>query len=102
MGITRFDLKPLFVSGVLIAHLYRLLVSRQVINVIFRFARVISFDQRVARLCVALAYHGNAAYHPSLDQKVDVLISQNLKLQSRLFQKSVPTQARRATVMYQT
>ena len=44
VGTTRFHLKLLFVSGMLIAHLYRLLVPRQVINVIFRFARVISFD----------------------------------------------------------
>ena len=61
--------------------------------VICRFACVISFNQRVARLCVAFAYHGDAASHPSLDEKVDVLISQELKLHSRLFQKSVPAQS---------
>ena len=42
-------------------------VSVQVGHVIFRFARVISFDQRVAGLCVAFAYHGDSASHPSLD-----------------------------------
>ena len=64
MGITRLHLKPLFVIGMLIVLKYGLLVSRQVINVIFRFPRVISFDQRVAHLCVAFAYHGDAASHP--------------------------------------
>ena len=87
VGITRFHLKPHFVSGMLIAYLYRLLVSRHVINVIFRFARVMSFDQRVARLCIVFAYHGDAASHPSLDQKVDVLISQELKLHSVFFRR---------------
>ena len=57
MGIMRFHLEPLFVSGMLIVHLYRLLVSRQVVNVIFRFACVISLDQLVARLCVAFSYY---------------------------------------------
>ena len=74
-------------------------VSVQVGYVICRFAYVISFNQWVARLCVAFAYHGDAASHPSRDEKVDVLISQELKLHFGLFQKSVPAQARRAEVM---
>ena len=41
----------------------------------FRFARVIAFDERVARLCVAFVYHEDATSLPSLDEKVDVLIS---------------------------
>ncbi len=68
-------------------------VSVQVGYVICRFACVISINQRVARLCVAFAYHGDAASHPSLDEKVDVLISLELKLHSRLFQRSVPARS---------
>ena len=51
-------------------------VSVQVGYVIFRFPRLISFNQWVPRLCVAFAYHEDAASHPSRDEKVDVLISQ--------------------------
>ena len=60
-------------------------VRVQVGYVICWFPCVISFNQRVARLCVAFAYHGDAASHPSREEKVDVLISQELKLHSRLF-----------------
>lgn len=74
-------------------------VSVQVGYVIFRFARVIYFDQRVARLCED--EDKDAVSYPSLDEKVDVLISQELKLHFHLFQKSVPAQARRAKVVRQ-
>ena len=60
-------------------------VSVHVGYVICRFPCVISFNQWVACLCVAFAYHGDAASHPSREEKVDVLISQELKLHSRLF-----------------
>ena len=74
-------------------------VSVQVGYVIFSSARVIYFDQRVARLCED--EDKDAVSYPSLDEKVDVLISQELKLHFHLFQKSVPAQARRAKVVRQ-
>ena len=80
-------------------HLKPQVVSVQVGYVIFKFARVIPFDQRAARLCKDEDEDKDAVSHPSLDEKVDVLISQELKLHLRLFQKSVPAQARRAEVM---
>ena len=96
VGIARFHLKLRQRQ----AHCISVqVVSVQVGYVICRFACVISFNQRVARLCVAFAYHGDAASHPSREEKVDVLISQELKLHSRLFQKSVPAQSRQAKVM---
>ena len=98
VGVTHFHLKPLFRQRE--AHCMSVQVVRvQVGYVICWFPCVISFNQRVARLCVAFAYHGDAASHPSREEKVDVLISQELKLHSRLFQKSVPAQSRQAKVM---
>ena len=74
VGITRFRLKPQ-------------VVSVQEGYVIFRFARVISFDQRPARLCENEGEDEDkdAVSHPSFYEKVDVLISQELKLHSPSF-----------------
>ena len=85
MCIKRFHLKPQ-------------VVSIQVGYVIFTFSRVISFD-RVAGLCEDEDEDKDAVSHPALGKRVDVLISQELKLHSRLFQKSVLAQAQRAKVM---
>ena len=63
VGITRFHLKPE-------------VVSFQVGYVIF--APLYEDEDK------------DAVSHPSLDEKVDVLISQELKLHPCLFQKSVP------------
>ena len=52
-----------------------ILAQKRMRYLIFRFACVIAFDQRVARLCVAFVYHEDATSLPSLDEKVDVLIS---------------------------
>ena len=71
VGITRFLLKPQIA-----------IVDYEIL----RFARVISFDQRVAHICKD--EDKDAVSHPSLDEKVDVLISQKLKLHPRLFRRA--------------
>ena len=74
-------------------------VRVKVCDVVGRFGRVISLDQRVVCPCVPFAHRRDSAPHPPLDEQVHVQVRQQLQLDTCLLQERVPAQAWRAVVV---